>query len=188
MKAIFFDEHGGPEVLQYGDLDDPAPGPGEVLLAVKAASVNHIDIFVRRGMPGVKVALPHVPGGDASGVVEEMGEGVTSVAVGDRVLINPSIRATSANASSMKADASSAFSCHTCTLTSVPIIARDSPSHSAWEGLEIKQIATTTAASVTVTQGLSLVLQLTEREMGCDFIPGFPRADCRGGSLRSWYL
>ena len=91
MKAIYFDEHGGPEVLQYGDLDDPAPGPGEVLLAVKAASLNHIDIFLRRGVPGVKIALPHVPGCDASGVVEEVGEGVTSVAVGDRVLINPSM-------------------------------------------------------------------------------------------------
>lgn len=88
MKAVFFDKHGGPEVLRYGDLEDPAPGRGEVLLDVKASSLNHLDIFVRRGLPGI--SLPHIPGSDASGVVAAVGEGVTSVLLGERVLVNPS--------------------------------------------------------------------------------------------------
>ena len=52
MKAVVFHKHGGPEVLLYQDVSDPRPGPGEVLIQVKAASINHIDIFLRRGMPG----------------------------------------------------------------------------------------------------------------------------------------
>lgn len=88
MKAIFFDKHGGPEVLRYGDVDDPVARPGEVLLGVKASSLNHLDIFVRRGIPGIR--LPHIPGSDASGVVVAVGDGVTSVRPGDRVLVNPS--------------------------------------------------------------------------------------------------
>ena len=88
MKAIFFDRHGGPEVLQYGDFEDPVPGRGDVLIDVKAASVNHLDIFVRRGLPGIR--LPHITGSDASGVVSATGDGVTSTLPGERVLVNPS--------------------------------------------------------------------------------------------------
>ena len=91
MKAVFFEEHGGPEVLKYGDLDDPSPGSGEVLLDVHATSLNHLDIFVRRGAPGIKIPLPHVPGCDAAGRVGAVGAGVTGVTVGDRVLINPTV-------------------------------------------------------------------------------------------------
>ena len=91
MKAIYFDKHGGPDVLQYGTLDDPVPGPGEVLVDVKAASLNHLDLFVRRGIPGLKIVLPHVPGSDAAGVVAALGQGVTGFETGDRVLLNPSL-------------------------------------------------------------------------------------------------
>ncbi len=87
MRAVFFDKHGGPEVLRYGELDSPVPGRGEVLIDVKASSLNHLDIFVRRGLPGIR--LPHIPGSDASGVVATVGEGVTSVCPGERVLVNP---------------------------------------------------------------------------------------------------
>ncbi|MBP2680523.1 MAG: zinc-binding dehydrogenase [Candidatus Krumholzibacteriota bacterium] len=87
MKAVFFDKHGGPEVLRYGDIEDPVPGGGEVLIDVKASSLNHLDIFVRRGIPGIR--LPHIPGSDASGVVAAVGDGVTGVSVGERVLVNP---------------------------------------------------------------------------------------------------
>lgn len=91
MKAVFYNEHGGPEVLQCGELDAPAVRPGTIRIDVKAASVNHLDIFMRRGMPGIHIPFPQVPGCDAAGIVSELGDGVTGPAVGDRVLIDPSI-------------------------------------------------------------------------------------------------
>src|SRR5262247_2952154 len=91
MKAVVFNQHGGPEVLQYVDVPDPRPGYGEVLIEVRATSINHIDIFLRRGMPGVKVPLPKIAGCDAAGIVRELGPGVNTVNVGDRVTINPGI-------------------------------------------------------------------------------------------------
>lgn len=91
MKAVVFNQHGGPDVLQYREVPDPKPGPGEVLIEVKATSINHIDIFLRRGMPGVKVAMPKIVGSDASGIVRELGVGVTELTAGQRVTINPGI-------------------------------------------------------------------------------------------------
>jgi NADPH:quinone reductase-like Zn-dependent oxidoreductase len=91
MKAVYFQAHGGPEVLRAGELADPAPGRGDVLIDVAATSLNHLDLFVRRGAPGIKVALPHVLGSDASGVVTGLGEGATGVAVGERVLVDPTL-------------------------------------------------------------------------------------------------
>jgi NADPH:quinone reductase-like Zn-dependent oxidoreductase len=91
MKAVYIQEHGGPEVLRLGEVDDPVAAPGEVIVDVKATSLNHLDIFVRRGMPGIKIPLPHVLGSDASGTVAGAGEGVTDVAVGDRVLVDPTL-------------------------------------------------------------------------------------------------
>jgi NADPH:quinone reductase-like Zn-dependent oxidoreductase len=91
MKAILFYQHGGPEVLEYGDIEPPAVGPSQVLVDVKAVSLNHLDLFVREGWPGLKLAMPHVPGADASGVVLEVGAGVENVAPGDRVAVNPTI-------------------------------------------------------------------------------------------------
>ena len=89
VKAVFFRKHGGPEVLEYGDFEDPVLGPGRVLIDVKATSLNHLDLFVRRGIPGV--TLPHVPGSDASGVIAAVGEGVAGLSAGDRVLVNPTL-------------------------------------------------------------------------------------------------
>ncbi|NIM18835.1 MAG: zinc-binding dehydrogenase [Candidatus Latescibacteria bacterium] len=91
MRAIYFEEHGGPEVLKFGDLPDPEPGRGEVLMEVRAASLNHLDLFVRRGMPGFSIEFPHIPGSDASGVVAGLGEDVGGFEAGDRVLLNPSL-------------------------------------------------------------------------------------------------
>ena len=87
MKAVFFDKHGGPDVLRYGDFEDPVPGAGEVLVDVKASSLNHLDLFVRRGLPGIR--LPHITGSDAAGIVAAAGDGVTDVRPGERVLIHP---------------------------------------------------------------------------------------------------
>ncbi len=85
MKAIFLRKHGGPEVLEYGDLPDPAPGPGEVLVDVHAASVNAADTKVRAGAYGGTTVFPCIPGRDFSGVVAAVGAGVTDLAVGDAV-------------------------------------------------------------------------------------------------------
>jgi NADPH:quinone reductase-like Zn-dependent oxidoreductase len=91
MKAVVFSQHGGPEVLQYQEVPDPKPGPGEVLIEVRATSINHIDIFLRRGMPGIKVPMPKIVGSDAAGIVRELGPGVTGLTTGQRVTINPGI-------------------------------------------------------------------------------------------------
>ena len=91
MKAVVFDKHGGPEVLRYANVPDPVAGRGEVVLEVKATSINHIDIFLRRGMPGVKVPLPKIIGSDAAGVIREIGPEVSDLRAGQRVTINPGI-------------------------------------------------------------------------------------------------
>ena len=83
MKAVQVLEAGGPEVLKYMDVDDPTPGPGEALVELKAAGVNYMDVYVRSGANNP--TLPIIPGGEGSGIVVEVGEGVTEVAVGDRV-------------------------------------------------------------------------------------------------------
>src|SRR5216117_2249923 len=91
MKAVVFEKHGGPEVLEYEDVPEPNAGPGEVLIQVKATSINHIDIFLRRGMPGIKVPLPKIVGSDAAGIIRELGPDVVGLSVGQRVTINPGI-------------------------------------------------------------------------------------------------
>jgi NADPH:quinone reductase-like Zn-dependent oxidoreductase len=89
MKALFFTEHGGNDVLQYGDRPTPEPGPGEVRVAIRAAALNRLDLFVRNGIP--HVPLPQIPGGDGAGVVDRLGEGVSGFTPGDRVLLQPGI-------------------------------------------------------------------------------------------------
>lgn len=89
MKAIRIHEDGGPEVLRYEDVPDPEPGPGEVLVSLRAASLNHLDVWVRKGLPSVP--KPRILGADGAGVVAGLGEGVQGFAVGDRVVINPGI-------------------------------------------------------------------------------------------------
>jgi len=91
VKAVYYEEHGPVEVLQYGELPEPELRPGTVKVEVRAASLNHIDLWMRRGLPGITIPMPHIPGCDAAGVVAGVGAGVEGVAVGDRVLMNPSI-------------------------------------------------------------------------------------------------
>jgi NADPH:quinone reductase-like Zn-dependent oxidoreductase len=91
MKAIAIRAHGGPEVVKVEDLPDPQPAPGQVVVAVKATALNHLDIWVRKGWPGLKLAFPHVLGSDVAGVVEAVGPGVDAVKVGDAVVVNPSL-------------------------------------------------------------------------------------------------
>src|ERR1700754_1102141 len=83
MKAVRFSQFGGPEVLEIVDLPDPHAGPGQIRVAVRAAGVNPTDWKVRRGLMGGE--LPQTTGREVAGVVDEVGEGVTDVNVGDRV-------------------------------------------------------------------------------------------------------
>lgn len=91
MKAILLYEHGGVETLQYGDFPTPEPGPGEALVRLHAAALNGLDIWVRRGWPGIRLDYPHIPGADGAGKVAALGERVEGWAPGDRVVINPNI-------------------------------------------------------------------------------------------------
>ena len=89
MKAVRIHENGGPEVLLYEDVPDPAPGPGEVLVELRAAGLNHLDIWIRKGLPSAP--KPRILGADGAGVVAALGEGVDRFGVGDRVVLNPGI-------------------------------------------------------------------------------------------------
>jgi NADPH:quinone reductase-like Zn-dependent oxidoreductase len=89
VKATIFKQHGGPEVLEYTDVPDPTIRANEVLVEVKACALNHLDIFVRNGMPGIEIPLPHILGCDVAGVVREAGELVTWVKPGDEVMVQP---------------------------------------------------------------------------------------------------
>lgn len=91
MRAALFRRHGGPEVLEIAEVPTPAPGPGEVLIAVRAVALNHIDLWLRRGLPALRVPLPHVSGGDVCGIVAALGGGVRGVKEGDRVVVNPGV-------------------------------------------------------------------------------------------------
>lgn len=89
MKAVYFEKHGGPEVLKYGTLPDPTAGFNDVLVGIKACALNHLDIWVRQGLPGVTIPLPHIPGSDICGVILDCGKGVKRFHKGDRVIISP---------------------------------------------------------------------------------------------------
>src|SRR5271165_5012570 len=87
MKAVRIHQFGGPEVLTYEDVPDPQPRRDQILIRVKACSVNHLDVWVRKGLPGVK--LPHILGSDIAGEVAEVGEYVSGFKTGQRVLVAP---------------------------------------------------------------------------------------------------
>ncbi len=91
MKALAFREHGGVEKLKYQDVPDPRIGPGEALVKVRACALNHLDLFVREGLPGLKLPLPFWSGCDIAGDMVEVGAQVQGVTVGDRVAVNPNI-------------------------------------------------------------------------------------------------
>ena len=91
MRCVVIREHGSYDKLLFEEREIPAPGPGEVRIEVKAAGLNHLDAWVRRGVPGHAFPLPMVPGCDGSGVVDQVGPGVTSHEVGQRVLIAPGV-------------------------------------------------------------------------------------------------
>src|SRR5216110_4075767 len=87
MKAIRVHEFGGPAVLTLEDVPDPKPGPGEVVVRVRAAGVNPVDTYIRSGNYAMLPTPPYVPGNDCAGVIEAVGEGVTRFKRGDRVYV-----------------------------------------------------------------------------------------------------
>ena len=91
MKAAIFRQHGGPEVLEYADVPEPQIRANEVLVEVKACALNHLDIFVRGGLPGIEIPLPHILGNDIAGVVRETGQLVTWAKRGDEVMVQPGV-------------------------------------------------------------------------------------------------
>jgi NADPH:quinone reductase-like Zn-dependent oxidoreductase len=94
LKALHFPKHGELDVVQYGDVPDPDLRRGQVLVKVRACAVNHLDIWVRRGWPGLKLAMPHWCGADVAGEVAQLGEGVTGWTIGRRVVVDPGVSTT----------------------------------------------------------------------------------------------
>ncbi len=89
MKSVRINNHGDYDVLKIETLPDPEPGPGELLVAIRAAGINHLDTWVRRGVPGHTFPLPITPGSDGAGEIVAIGEGVSGFAAGDRVAVAP---------------------------------------------------------------------------------------------------
>jgi NADPH:quinone reductase-like Zn-dependent oxidoreductase len=91
MKAIVFEKHGGPEVLKYAEAPEPRLGARDVLVRVRACALNHLDLWVRGGLPGVPIPLPHIPGSDIAGEVARVGTEVRRVSAGQKVLLAPGV-------------------------------------------------------------------------------------------------
>jgi len=92
MRALVIRGHGDLSQLQLTDVSPPrVADPGDVLVRVQAAALNHLDLWTLRGLPGLSLEFPHVLGADGAGIVAEVGDGVARIAVGDRVMINPGI-------------------------------------------------------------------------------------------------
>ncbi len=90
-EAVVLRTHGGPEVLTRETLDLPAPGPRELLVRVHAVALNHLDLWIRSGLPGLKLTYPHRLGSDIAGEIEAVGPGARTGHIGERVLVNPGI-------------------------------------------------------------------------------------------------
>lgn len=87
MQALQYPEHGGRDVIEYGSYPDPEVGPHDVLVEIQASAMNHLDLWTRRGLPGLDLEMPHVPGSDGAGIVRGVGDHVTRFEPGDRVAL-----------------------------------------------------------------------------------------------------
>lgn len=91
MRAIRIHQHGGPEVLQLDEIEPLPPRAGEVTVEVKACALNHLDLWVRKGLPNLTIEMPRILGSDVSGVIVETGEAATDVSVGEEVVVQPGL-------------------------------------------------------------------------------------------------
>src|SRR5215472_3980859 len=90
-EAVVLRAHGGPEVLVRETIDLPDPGPREVRVRVRAVALNHLDLWVRRGLPNLRLEYPHRLGSDIAGEIEAVGPGARGAKVGDKVVVNPGL-------------------------------------------------------------------------------------------------
>lgn len=90
MRAAVFEDYGGPEVVQIKKVPVPEPGPGHVRIKVEASAMNHLDLWVRRGLP-IQTPMPHIGGSDIAGTVDAVGPGADDVPIGTRVVVDPSL-------------------------------------------------------------------------------------------------
>jgi len=91
MKALYFEQHGELDAIQYGEVPEPQTGPGQVKVRVRATALNYLDIWVRRGWPGLKLEMPHWCGADLAGEIVELGKEVSGWQVGQRVVADPGV-------------------------------------------------------------------------------------------------
>ncbi|MEN8242286.1 MAG: zinc-binding dehydrogenase [Chloroflexota bacterium] len=91
MRAVYFEQHGDPDVLKYDDFPTPVPGAGEVLVRLRAAALNRLDLWVRKGWPGIKLSYPFIPGADGAGTVAALGESASGWRVGQQVVVNANL-------------------------------------------------------------------------------------------------
>jgi NADPH:quinone reductase-like Zn-dependent oxidoreductase len=91
MKAVRFYSHGGSDQLRYESVPDPPAGPGEVVIRVKACALNYLDVWQRKGLPGIQIPFPHISGSDVAGVIETVGPGVHHLKAGVKALVNPGL-------------------------------------------------------------------------------------------------
>ena len=91
MKAVVYTAHGGPEVLRPHEMPTPEVRPTDVLVRVRAVALNHLDLWIRRGLPRLRLTFPHIPGADVAGTVERVGGAVTTIGEGDEILISPGL-------------------------------------------------------------------------------------------------
>jgi len=91
MQAVQFTDHGDRDVIEYGEYDELTPGRGEVRFEVRAGALNHLDVWTRRGLPGLTLEMPHIPGSDGAGVVDAVGEEVTRFEPGDSVAVSAGV-------------------------------------------------------------------------------------------------
>jgi len=94
LKALHFLQHGELDAVRYGEVPNPVAQPGQVLVKVRACAINHLDIWVRRGWPGLKLAMPHWCGADVAGEVAQLGERVAGWKIGDKVVVDPGVSTT----------------------------------------------------------------------------------------------
>jgi NADPH:quinone reductase-like Zn-dependent oxidoreductase len=91
MRAVVIRRHGGPEVLEEAEVQDPIPGAGEVLVSVRACALNHLDLWTRSGLPRRTVPFPHILGNDVAGEVLSLGSDLPGIAIGQRVMLSPGV-------------------------------------------------------------------------------------------------
>ena len=91
MKAVLLESHGPPSILQYKEIPDPVCNKFQVKIQIKSSSINHLDLWVRAGIPGLHINLPLVMGADGAGLISEVGSEVSGFNVGDRVVIQPGV-------------------------------------------------------------------------------------------------